>query len=146
MNFNSGRYVERFLIAAAVALAVPLSAVAFGGPHGAPNSCGAGEVHGKGRPDGMGGERMPPYLRGLSLSLLVVAQHDAQRCLLLGVVRVGCRKRALKVAAGDVTLQCGTQEIAIRRCRAGHDANPAARILNTAHRDGFQRPRVHRHR
>lgn len=73
MNLNSGRYVERFLIAAAVALAVPLSAVAFGGPHGAANDCAAGEMHGKGRPGGMGNERMPPYLRGLSLS---EAQRD----------------------------------------------------------------------
>lgn len=73
MNLNSGRYVERFLIAATVALMLPLSAVAFGGSYGAPNSCGAGEMHGKGRPGGMGGERMPPYLRGLSLS---EAQRD----------------------------------------------------------------------
>jgi len=67
MNLNSGRYVERFLIAAAVALAVPLTAVAFGGAHGAPNgSCGA-EMPGKGGQRGPG-ERMPPYLRGLNLS------------------------------------------------------------------------------
>jgi Spy/CpxP family protein refolding chaperone len=73
MNLNSGRYVERFLIAAGVALAVPLTAVAFGGPHGGPNSCGGAEMSGKAGPRGMGGERMPPYLRALSLS---EAQRD----------------------------------------------------------------------
>lgn len=72
MNLNSGRYVERFLIAAAVALAVPLSAVAFGGSHGAPNGCGGAEMPGKVGQRGPG-ERMPPYLRGLNLS---EAQRD----------------------------------------------------------------------
>lgn len=73
MNLNSGRYVERFLIAAAVALAVPLSAVAFGGAQGVPNSCGGAEMPGKAGQRGMGGEKMPPYLRGLNLS---EAQRD----------------------------------------------------------------------
>lgn len=107
MNFKSGRYVERFLIAAAVALAVPLSAVAFGGPHGAPNSCGAGEVHGKGRPDGMGGERMPPYLRGLSLSEaqrdkvfeILHAQAPAMRDKAKAVQRAEADLRGLALAA-----------------------------------------------
>lgn len=73
MNFESGRYVERFLIAAGVALAVPLTAVAFGGPHGAPNGCGGAEVHGKAGLRGLGGEKMPPYLHGLDLT---EAQRD----------------------------------------------------------------------
>lgn len=106
MKSQSGRYVERFLIAAAVALAVPLSAVAFGGPHGAPNSCGAGEMHGKGRPGGMGGERMPPYLRGLSLSevqrdkvfAIMHAQAPAMRDKAKAVQRAEADLRELAMA------------------------------------------------
>lgn len=73
MNFNSGRYVERFLIAAVVALAVPLSAAAFGGAHGAPNRCGGVEMPGNAGPHGLLGDQMPPPLRGLNLT---EAQRD----------------------------------------------------------------------
>lgn len=106
MNLRSGRYVERFLIAAAVALAVPLTAVAFGGPHGAPNSCSGAEMQGKAGPRGMAGERMPPYLRGLSLSeaqrdkvfAILHAQAPAMRDKAKAVQRAEADLRGLALA------------------------------------------------
>lgn len=71
MNLLSSRNVERFLIAASVALVVPLSAVAFGGPSGNFRHCGGAEMRAGPGPHGMG--EMPPYLRALSLS---EAQRD----------------------------------------------------------------------
>ena len=67
---NSTGNIKRFLIAASVALAIPLGAAAFqGGPDGHP---GCGSFAGRGGP-GMGGEPMPPPLRDLNLS---EAQRD----------------------------------------------------------------------
>lgn len=71
MNLFSSLNVERFLIAASVALVVPLSAAAFGGPSGSPGHCGGAEVRGGPGPRGPG--EMPPYLRGVNLS---EAQRD----------------------------------------------------------------------
>lgn len=71
MNLFSSRNVERFLIAASVALVVPLSAVAFGGPSGSSGHCAGAEMRGGPGPRGMG--EMPPYLRALNLS---EAQRD----------------------------------------------------------------------
>lgn len=71
MNLFSSRNVERFLIAASVALVVPLSAVAFGGPSGNSGHCAGAEMRGGPGPRGMG--EMPPCLRALNLS---EAQRD----------------------------------------------------------------------
>ena len=60
------RNIKRFLVAASIALAIPLSAVAFQGNSGEHKGCG-----GRGGP-GIGGE-MPQHLRGLNLS---EAQRD----------------------------------------------------------------------
>ena len=62
--------IKRFLAAAGVALAVPLTAAAFQGPHGGHRGCGDFAAHGG---PGMGGGMMPPHLHGLNLT---EAQRD----------------------------------------------------------------------
>ena len=62
--------IKRFLAAAGVALAVPLTAAAFQGPHGGHQGCGDFAAHGG---PGMGGGMMPPHLHGLNL---IEAQRD----------------------------------------------------------------------
>jgi len=62
--------IKRFLVAASVALAIPLGAAAFQGEPGGHPGCG--HFAGRGGP-GMGGEMMFPHLRGLNLS---EAQRD----------------------------------------------------------------------
>ena len=62
--------IKRFLAAAGVALAVPLTAAAFQGGHGGHHGCGDFAAHGG---PGMGGGMMPPHLRGLNLT---EAQRD----------------------------------------------------------------------
>ena len=62
--------IKRFLVAASVALAVPLTAVAFQGHPGGHHGCGDFAMQGG---PGMGGEMMPPHLRGLNLT---EAQRD----------------------------------------------------------------------
>lgn len=62
--------IKRFLVAASVALAIPLSSAAFQGGHDGHPGCGSFGGHGG---PGMGGEQMMPHLRGLNLS---EAQRD----------------------------------------------------------------------
>ncbi len=62
--------IKRFLAAAGVALAVPLTAAAFQGPHDGHRGCGDFAAHGG---PGMGGGMMPPHLHGLNLT---EAQRD----------------------------------------------------------------------
>lgn len=64
--------IKHFLAAAAIALALPLTASAFQGPHGGHRGCGDFAAHG-GPGMGMGGGMMPPHLRGLDLT---EAQRD----------------------------------------------------------------------
>ena len=71
MKTTPNTNIKRFLIAASVALAIPLSAAAFGG-HGGHDGCGM-EAHGGPGHHMMGGNMMPPHLRALSLT---EAQQD----------------------------------------------------------------------
>lgn len=72
MNTVSHGNIKRFLAAAGVALALPLTAAAFAGPHPGHRGCGDFAAHG-GPGMGMGGGMMPPHLRGLNLT---EAQRD----------------------------------------------------------------------
>ncbi len=63
--------IKRFLVAASVALAIPLTAAAFQGHPGGHHGCGDFARHGG--PGMMGGDMMPPHLRGLNLT---EAQRD----------------------------------------------------------------------
>ena len=59
--------IRRFLLAAGVAAAVPLSAAGLLGHAGGPGACGSGMPGGPSK-HAMGGDMMPPYLHGLKLS------------------------------------------------------------------------------
>src|SRR5574343_1386225 len=123
MNSNYGRYVERFLIAAAVALAVPLSAVAFGGAHGAPSHCGGAEMPGKAGHRGPG-EMMPPYLRGLELS-------EAQRDKVFAILHAQApamreKAKAVQRAEADLRGLAMSAEYSEARARALADASAKA--------------------
>lgn len=124
MNLKSRRYVERFLIAAAVALAVPLSAVAFGGAHGAPNSCGGPEMPGKVGHRGPG-ERMPPYLRGLNLS-------EAQRDKVFAILHAqapAMRDKAKMVHRAEADLRGLAMSPDFSEARARSLADASARAM-----------------
>ncbi|UCV18751.1 Spy/CpxP family protein refolding chaperone [Ferribacterium limneticum] len=71
MKTTPNSNIKRFLIAASVALAIPLSAAAFGG-HGSHAGCSM-EAHGGPGHHMMGGNMLPPHLRGLNLT---EAQQD----------------------------------------------------------------------
>lgn len=64
--------IRRFLLAAGMATAVPLSAAAWQGHVGGPGACGGGMPGGPGK-QVMWGDMLPPYLHGLNLS---EAQRD----------------------------------------------------------------------
>lgn len=70
--------IKRFLLAAGVAVAIPLSAVALQGHAGAPDACAGGMPGGSGKL-AMGGDMLPPYLHRLNLS-------DAQRDKVFAIV------------------------------------------------------------
>lgn len=71
MKLNSHGNIKRLLVAAGVALALPLTAAAVPGERGGHHGCGGGfAAHGG---PGMGGEMMPPHLRALNLT---EAQRD----------------------------------------------------------------------
>ncbi|MDP3538466.1 MAG: Spy/CpxP family protein refolding chaperone [Azonexus sp.] len=72
MKTTPNTHIKRFLIAASVALAIPLSAAAFGGHHAGQGGCGM-EAHGGAGHHMMGGNMMVPHLRGLNLT---EAQQD----------------------------------------------------------------------
>lgn len=72
MNTTRNTNIKRFLTAASVALAIPLSAAAFAGHDGGHGGCGA-KVHGGPGHHMMGGSMMPPHLHGLNLT---EAQQD----------------------------------------------------------------------
>lgn len=72
MKTTPNTNIKRFLIAASVALAIPLSAAAFGGHgghsgHGSHAGCSMEALGGLGH-HMMGGNMMPPHLRALNLT------------------------------------------------------------------------------
>lgn len=71
MKDSTNSNIKRFLVAASVALAIPLSAAAFGGHHGGQHgghdSCGPMSHKGIGFPMAEGG-MLPPHLRPLNLT------------------------------------------------------------------------------
>lgn len=73
MKTISSSNIKRFIAAAALALAIPLTAVAFQGNQGAPGACGDVEKHGGHGRHARGGEMMPRHLHQLNLS---EAQRD----------------------------------------------------------------------
>lgn len=116
MQLPSPSHLKRFLIAAGVALAIPLSAVALQG-YRHPGPCGGMEAQGH---PGPGPEKMPPHLRDLSLT---EAQRDKVFEIMHGQApAMRDKAKALHQAEGE-----------LRALAAGPDYNEGkARVLTEA--------------
>lgn len=68
MKTISPTNIKRFIAAAGLALAIPLTAVAFQGHQGAPGACHGGDGKASHGRHASGGEMGPHYLRGLNLT------------------------------------------------------------------------------
>lgn len=98
MKTTQNSNIKRFLIAASVALAIPLSAAAFGG-HGSHAGCDM-DAHGGPGHHMMGGNMMPPHLHGLNLT---EAQQDKVFAIMHGQAPVMRDKaKALRKAESDL--------------------------------------------
>lgn len=113
MKTTTNTNIKRFLIAASVALAIPLSTAAFGG-HGGHADCGM-EAHG-----GSGHHMMPPHLRGLNLT---EAQQDKVFEIMHGQTPVMRDKaKALRKAEGDLRALAAAPDYSEAKARTLADA------------------------
>ncbi|HJV92256.1 MAG TPA: Spy/CpxP family protein refolding chaperone [Azonexus sp.] len=116
MKTTSHTTIKRFLIAASVALAIPLSASAFGGKHG---DCGF-EAHGGSGHHMMGGTMMPPHLRGLNLT---EAQQDKVFEIMHGQAPgMRDKAKALRKAEGDLQALSAAPDYSEAKARTLADA------------------------
>lgn len=117
------RNIKRFLAAASVALAIPLGAAAFqGNPGGNP---GCGHFGGHGGP-GMGGEMMPPHLRGLNLS-------EAQRDKVFEIMHAQAplmREKAKAVRQAEDNLRALTSAADYNEAKARALADASAKAMS----------------
>ena len=110
--------IKRFLVAASVALAIPLSAVAFQGHPGGHHGCGGFAAHGG--PGTMGGEMMPPHLRGLNLT-------EAQRDKIFEIMHAQApamrdKAKALRKAEDDLRALTAAPDYSDAKARSLADA------------------------
>lgn len=113
--------IKRFLAAASVALAIPFSAGAFQGPPGGHQGCGEFSGHGG---HGMGGETMPPQLRGLNLT-------EAQRDKVFEIMHAQApamreQAKALHKAQGDLRALAEAPDFSEAKARALADTSARA--------------------
>lgn len=120
MKISSISNIERFLIAASVALVIPLSAAAFNGHLGSPRDCAGVEAPGgPGRP-AKGGEMMPPYMRGLNLT---EAQRDKVFEIMHGQAPgMRDKAKALRQAEGDLHALAAAPDYSEAKARSLADA------------------------
>jgi periplasmic protein CpxP/Spy len=114
--------IKRFLVAASVALAVPLSAAAFPGHPGGHYGCG--DFAGHGGPDMMGGEMMPPHLRSLNLT-------EAQRDKIFEIMHAQApamrdRAKALRKAEDDLRALTAAADYSDAKAKSLADAGAKA--------------------
>lgn len=111
--------IRRFLLAAGIAAAIPLSASALQGHAGAPGACGGGMPDGAGK-HAMGGDPLPPYLHGLNLS-------EAQRDKVFAIMHAQApvmrdRAKALHKVEDDLRALAVTPDYSEAKARALADA------------------------
>lgn len=124
MKTTPNSNIKRFLIAASVALAIPLTAAAFGG-HGGHAGCGM-EAHGGAGHPMMGGNMMPPHLRGLNLT---EAQQDKVFEIMHAQAPVMRDKaKALRKAESDLRALTSAADYSEAKARALADS--AAKALS----------------
>ena len=114
--------IKRFLVAAGVALAVPLTAVAFQGHPGGHHGCGGFAAHGG--PGTMGGEMMPPHLRGLNLT-------EAQRDKIFEIMHAQApamrdKAKALRKAEDDLRALTAAADYSDAKAKSLADAGAKA--------------------
>ncbi|GEM_PF-458465 len=124
MKTISHPYLKRFLVASAIALALPFSASAFAGQPGA--MCGAwGAQAGFGHPGmGMGGDGLPRYLHRLNLS-------EAQRDRIFDIMHAQAptlrnNAKALYQARSELRALSSTPDFSEAKAKALADAFAAA--------------------
>ena len=127
--------IKRFLVAASVALAVPLTAVAFQGHPGGHHGCGDFAMQGG---PGMGGEMMPPHLRGLNLT-------EAQRDKIFEIMHAQApvmrdKAKALRKAEEDLRALTAAADYSDAKAKSLADAGAWSR--RRAARHGRRRPHV----
>jgi len=114
--------IKRFLVAASVALAVPLTAVAFQGHPGGHHGCG--DLAGHGGPGMMSGEMMPPHLRGLNLT-------EAQRDKIFEIMHAQApamrdKAKALRKAEDDLRALTAAADYSDAKAKSLADAGAKA--------------------
>mgnify|MGYP003476963651 FL=1 len=114
--------IKRFIVAAGVALAVPLTAVAFQGHPVGHHGCGGFAGHGG--PGMMGGEMMPPHLRGLNLT-------EAQRDKIFEIMHAQApamrdKAKALRKAEDDLRALTAAADYSDAKARSLADAGAKA--------------------
>lgn len=124
MNTTQNSNIKRFLIVASVALAIPLSAAAFGG-HGGKGGCGMDAQGGAGH-QMMGGNSLPPHLRGLNLT-------DAQQDKVFEIMHVQAplmrdKAKALHTAESDLRTLAAAPDFS--EAKAAALADRAAKALS----------------
>jgi Spy/CpxP family protein refolding chaperone len=124
MKTTPNTNIKRFLIAASVALAIPLSAAAFGG-HGSHAGCGM-ETHGGAGHHMMGGNMMPPHLRGLNLT---EAQQDKVFEIMHAQAPV-MREKAKALCKAETDLQALTSAPDYSEAKARSLADEAAKAMS----------------
>ena len=116
--------IKRFIVAAGVALAVPLTAVAFQGHPGGHHACGGFAGHGG--PGMMGGEMMPPHLRGLNL-------NEAQRDKIFEIMHAQApvmREKAKAVRQAEDNLRALTSAADYNEAKARALADASAKAMS----------------
>ena len=109
--------IKRFLVAAGIALEIPLGAAAYQGEPGGHPGCG--HFAGRGGP-GMGGEMMLPHLRGLNLS-------EAQRDKIFEIMHAQAplmreKAKAVRKAEDDLRALAAADDYSDAKARALADA------------------------
>lgn len=123
MKTTPNTNIKRFLIAASVALAIPLSAAAFSG-HGDHAGCGM-EAHGGPGHHMMGGNMMPAHLRALNLT---EAQQDKVFEIMHGQAPV-MRDKAKALRKAETDLRALTSAPDYSEAKARGLADEAAKAM-----------------
>jgi periplasmic protein CpxP/Spy len=117
--------IKRFLIAASVALTIPLSAAAFGG-HGGHDGCAGMEAHGEPGHPMMDGNMMPAHLRALNLT---EAQQDKVFEIMHAQAPV-MRDKAKALRKAETDLRALTSAPDYSEAKARSLANEAAKAMS----------------
>lgn len=124
MKTTPNSTIKRFLVVASVALAIPLSAAAFGG-NGGKGSCGM-DAHGGPGHQMMGGNSLPQHLRSLNL-------NDAQQDKVFEIMHAqapAMREKAKSLRAAESDLRALSAAPDFSEAKAAALADSAAKAMS----------------